>query len=131
MFNLIKDIDSQEFWKGAKENKLLIQKSINSKKFFLYSRSFSGIAANEAFEWIEATGKGTIYSYTISYIAGGSEFYVKKTPYIIASILLDEGVRLMSNIVDSDHSEVKIGKKVKVIFKKLNDEIIFPCFKII
>ena len=69
--------------------------------------------------------------YTISYIAGGSEFYVKKTPYVIASILLDEGVRLMSNIVDSDHSEVKIGKKVKVIFKKLNDEIIFPCFKII
>ena len=130
MFSLIKDIDSYEFWKGAKENKLLIQKSITSKKFFLYSRSFSGIQANEAFEWIEATGKGTIYSFTISYIAGGSEFYIKKTPYVIASILLEEGVRLMSNIVDSHHSKIKIGKKVKVVFKELNAEVTFPCFKI-
>ena len=131
MFNLIKDIDSYEFWKGAKENRLLIQKSTLSNKFFLYSRSYSGVSANEPFEWVEASGKGIIYSFTISNIAGGSEFYIKKTPYVIASILLEEGVRLMSNIVDSHHSEIKIGKKVKVVFKELNAEVTFPCFKII
>ena len=130
MFNLIKDIDSYEFWEGAKKNKLLIQKSTISKKYFLYSRAFSGVAADESFEWVEASGKGTIYSFTISHIAGGSEFYLNKTPYIIGSILLEEGVRLMSNIVDCDHSEVEIGRKVKVVFKKLENEIVFPCFKL-
>ena len=130
MFNLIKDIDSYEFWEGAKKNKLLIQQSTISKKYFLYSRAFSGVAADESFEWVEASGKGTIYSFTISHIAGGSEFYLNKTPYIIGSILLEEGVRLMSNIVDCDHSEVEIGRKVKVVFKKLENEIVFPCFKL-
>ena len=48
----------------------------------------------------------------------------------IGSILLEEGVRLMSNIVDCDHSEVEIGRKVKVVFKKLENEIVFPCFKL-
>ena len=36
----------------------------------------------------------------------------------------------MSNIVDCDHSEVEIGRKVKVVFKKLENEIVFPCFKL-
>ncbi|RPH05224.1 MAG: hypothetical protein CBC53_005205 [Alphaproteobacteria bacterium TMED93] len=131
MFNLLLDIDSFKFWEGAKKNKLLIQKSTISKKYFLYSRSFSGVAADESFEWVESSGKGTIYSFTISHIAGGSEFYVNKTPYIVASILLDEGVRLMSNIVDCDHSIVEIGKNVKVVFKKLDSDLVFPCFTIV
>ena len=131
MFNLQLDIDSIKFWEGAKKNKLLIQKSTTSKKYFLYSRSFSGVAADEPFEWVESSGKGTIYSFTISHIAGGSEFYVNKTPYIVASILLDEGVRLMSNIVDCDHSIVEIGKNVKVVFKKLDSDLVFPCFTIV
>ena len=131
MFNLLLDIDSFKFWEGAKKNKLFIQKSTISKKFFLYSRSFSGVAADEPFEWVESAGRGTIYSFTISHIAGGSEFYVNKTPYIVASILLDEGVRLMSNIVDCDHSIVEIGKNVKVVFKKLDSDLVFPCFTIV
>ena len=86
MFNLLKDIDSYQFWEGAKQNKLFIQKSTKSKKYFFYSRSFSGVEANEPYEWEEASGKGTIYSFTISNIAGGSEFYINKTPYIIFGI---------------------------------------------
>ena len=128
MFNLLKDIDSYKFWEGAKQKKLYIQKSTVSKKYFLYSRSFSGVAAHEPFEWVESSGRGIIYSFTISYIPGGSEFYLNKTPYIIGSILLEEGVRLMSNIVDCKHSRVKIGEKVKVVFKELDDSLVFPCF---
>ena len=131
MFKLLRDIDSIEFWEGAKINKLMIQKSKNSKKFFLYSRAFSGVSANEPFEWVQASGKGRIYSYTISHIPGGSEYYINKTPYIIGSILLEEGVRIMSNIVDSDYSRVKIGEKVKVVFKTLDSDIVFPCFTLV
>ena len=131
MFNLLRDIDSIEFWEGAKINKLMIQKSKNSKKFFLYSRAFSGVSANEPFEWVQASGKGRIYSYTISHIPGGSEYYINKTPYIIGSILLEEGVSIMSNIVDSDYSRVKIGEKVKVVFKTLDSDIVFPCFTLV
>tara|TARA_B100000161_G_C33442993_1_gene365544 strand:+ start:89 stop:484 length:396 start_codon:yes stop_codon:yes gene_type:complete len=131
MFSLLKDIDSIEFWEGAKDNKLMIQKSKISKKYFLYSRAFSGVSASEAYEWVEASGNGVIYSFTISYIPGGSEYYLNRTPYAIGSILLTEGVRVMTNIVDCDFSEITINKKVKVIFKQLSKKIIFPCFTLI
>ena len=131
MFNLLKDIDSIEFWEGAKNNKLMIQKSKISTKYFLYSRAFSGVSASEDYEWVEASGNGVIYSFTISYIPGGSEYYLNRTPYAIGSILLTEGVRIMTNIVDCDFSEITINKKVKVIFKQLSKKIIFPCFTLI
>ncbi len=128
MFNLLKDIDSFEFWEGAKNNRLMIQKTEISKKFFLYSRAFSGVSPSEPAKWVKSSGKGIIYSFTVSHIPGGSEFYINKTPYIIGSILLNEGVRIMSNIVDCEASKVKIGIPVNVVFKKLDVDIVFPCF---
>ena len=56
---------------------------------------------------------------------------IDKTPYIIGSILLEENVRIMSNIITDDIKNVEIGKKVKVYFRKLSDEIVFPCFKLV
>ena len=68
MFNLLKDIDSYQFWEGAKQNKLFIQKSTKSKKYFFYSRSFSGVEADEPFEWVNLLGKGQfIYYFTYSW----------------------------------------------------------------
>ena len=131
MFNLMIDKDSREFWDGAKKNKLMIQKCKNTGICFLYSRGHSGISANSTYEWVEASGKGKVYSYTISHIPGGSEYYLDKTPYVIGSILLDEGARITSNILSKNFNDIKIGNKVFVEFIKLNESIIFPCFKLI
>ena len=131
MFNLIIDKDSRPFWDGAKENKLMIQKCKISGKCFLYSRGHSGTNATNEYEWIEASGKGIIYSYTVSHIPGGSRYYLDKTPYVIGSILLEEGVRLTSNIMSKNFNDIKIGSKVFVEYIELNESIVFPCFKLI
>ena len=131
MFNLILDKDSKAFWDGARKNKLMIQKCKDTGICFLYSRGHSKVSADSEYEWIEASGKGSVYSFTISNIPGGSKYYLDKTPYVIGSILLEENVRIMSNIITDDIKSVEIGKKVKVYFKKLSDEIIFPCFKLV
>ena len=131
MFNLMIDKDSKVFWDGAKKNKLMIQRSKLTGKYFLYSLGHSNISADEKYEWIEASGKGSIYSFTISHIPGGSKYYIDKTPYIIGSILLEEGVRLTSNIITDNPDKIIIGKKVEVLFKKLTDTITFPCFQLI
>tara|TARA_B100000963_G_C22631815_1_gene675316 strand:+ start:2922 stop:3317 length:396 start_codon:yes stop_codon:yes gene_type:complete len=131
MFNLTLDKDSRKFWAAAKKNKLLIQRTINSNKFFLYSRGHSGAIAEDDYEWVEASGLGEIYSFTICNIPGASKYYLDKTPYVIAIINLQEKVRIMSNIIEKNHNNIKIGKKVQVIFQKLNEEITLPCFKLI
>ena len=131
MFNLMIDKDSRAFWEGAKENKLMLQKSKNNGNYFLYSVGHYNVSADHKFEWVEASGYGKIYSFTVSYIPGGSKYYLDKVPYVIGSILLEENVRIMSNIITNDISSLEIGKKVKVCFRKLNDDIVFPCFKLI
>lgn len=131
MFNLKIDNDSKGFWEGTKKGKLMIQRCIKTNNCFLYSRSHFGGSAEDDYIWIEASGKGTVYSYTISHIPGGSEHYVNKVPYVVASIRLIEGVRLTSNIITKDLDKVKIGDKVKVKFIKLNDYITYPCFELI
>ena len=131
MFNLIIDKDSREFWNGAKKNKLMIQKCKTTGIYFLYSRGHSGINASSEYEWVEASGKGSIYSFTISYIPGGSKYYLEKTPYVIGSILLEEGVRMTSNIISKDFENIQIGKKVAVEYIKLDESIVFPCFKLV
>ncbi len=131
MFNLQKDIDSLEFWNGAKKGRLMIKKCNKSSKYFLYSGDTLALQKGLDYEWVEASGKGTIYSYTKSNIPGGSIYYLNKIPYIIAIVLLEEGVRIITNIHESDERNIKIGKSVKVIFQKLDENITFPCFKII
>ena len=131
MFNLMIDKDSKVFWEGAKKNRLMLQKSKNNGNFFLYSLGHSNVTADHEIEWVEVSGNGKIYSFTVSYIPGGSVYYLDKTPYAIGSILLEENVRIMSNIITNDISSLQIGKKVKVCFRKLNDDITFPCFKLV
>ena len=131
MFNLMIDKDSKTFWEGAKKNKLMLQKSKNNGNYFLYSVGHSSVAVDHEFEWVEASGNGKIYSFTVSYIPGGSEYYLDKIPYVIGSILLEENVRITSNIITKDIKSIKVEKKVKVCFKKLSDQIVFPCFKLV
>lgn len=131
MFNLSIDSDSKEFWNGAKKGKLMIQKCLRSNNFFLYSRAHIKSSADEDFTWVEASGKGIIYSYTISHIPGGSRYYLDKTPYVVGTILLTEGVKLTSNIITNNMEKVKIGKEVNVEYIKLTSDITLPCFKLL
>ena len=118
MFNLQMDNDSKGFWEGAKKGKLMIQKCLKTNNFFLYSRAHFGGSAEDDYIWVEASGEGTVYSYTISYIPGGSEHYINKVPYIVASIKLIEGVRLTSNIITKNTSANKKYCNCKGFFTK-------------
>lgn len=57
--------------------------------------------------------------------------YEGKTPYILALIELEEGVRVLSHIVNCKPEDIKIGMDVEVTFEKLTDEIFLPKFKLV
>jgi len=79
-------------------------------------------------QWVEASGRGRIYSYTIIHRNKSPEF-MHDTPYNVAIVQLDEGPRMMTNIVQSDASQLRVDLPVTVVFDPVTDEISVPRFK--
>ena len=124
------DADSRPYWDGAKQNKLMIQRCKKTGQTFLYSRVLVPGTDPDQIEWIEAKGTGSIYSYTIARRPAGPAFK-EDCPYVIASIELDEGARILTNILTDDPGSLKIGQKVQVTFDAVTDDLTIPKFKVV
>ena len=122
------DPDSAPYWDGAKEGRLMIQRCNTTGQTFLYSRQLTPGVVDSAVEWIEASGKGTIYSFTVARRPAGQAF-AGDCPYVIVSVELEEGARVMSNLVTDDPDSVAIGQAVEVVFDKVSDDLTIPKFK--
>jgi len=119
---------SKPFWEGTKKNKYLIQTCAHCNAQIFYPRRFCPECWSEKFDWKEAKGTGKVYTFTVTY-AGAEEKFKDDYPYILALIDLDEGIRIMSNIVDCDPEKAKIGMEVEVSFKKISEEYTLPLFR--
>ena len=120
------DADSAPYWEGAKQGRLMIQKCRETGRTFLYSRRLAP-GAGEA-DWIEASGRGEVYSWTVARRPAGAAFK-GDTPYVVASITLEEGARILTNIVTDDPDGVHIGQKVEAIFDAVSPDLTIPKFR--
>ncbi len=120
------DADSAPYWEGAKAGKLMIQRCRDTGRTFLYSRRLAP-GSGEA-DWIEASGRGEVYSWTVARRPAGAAFKAD-VPYVIASITLEEGARILANIVTHDPEGVHIGQKVTVFFDPVSEDLTIPKFK--
>ena len=75
---------------------------------------------SKTFENVKLSREGKILTFTI--IRVGPDKFSKETPYVVAIIELNDGVRLTAQVADCDVDKVEIGNKVKLIFRKIQDE---------
>ena len=118
---------TQPFWDATKEHRLLLQKCINGHVFY-YARTHCPECLSNQLHWIEASGRGRLYSYTVARRAQGPEF-AEDVPYIIAAITLEEGPRMTSLLVDVDPENVQIEGPVEVAWDDYTPEISMPWFR--
>ena len=118
---------TQPFWEGSRAHKLLLQRCDKGHVFY-YARTHCPHCLSNQLEWIEASGKGRLYSYTVARRAQSPEF-AEDVPYIIAAITLDEGPRMTSLLVDADPENVRIEGAVEVAWEDVNEEISMPYFR--
>ncbi|SDO63581.1 hypothetical protein SAMN05216196_107143 [Lutimaribacter pacificus] len=109
--------ETQFYWDGAKEGKLLLNActACGNRPFFP-PRPFCPHCGSREVTVIEASGRGRLYSYIISNVpAPGYE-----TPFTIAVVMLDEGVKLVSNIVDCppDPEALELDMPLEVTFEQ-------------
>ena len=120
---------TRPFWLAAKEGKLVIQHCTSCKTNQFFPRPFCLQCMSSEIEWIQSNGTGTIYTFTINR-RGSNPYMNARVPYAVAMIELDEGVRLMANIVDSALEQIEIGCRVCVTFEALTEHISLPQFRL-
>ena len=119
---------SKPFWDGCKRHELLIQKCRDCQNFVFYPKLFCQYCLSPNLEWVKVSGRGKVYSYTVVYSYAPTDFS-GDVPYVVAVIELQEGVRLMSNIVGCSPEAVKCDMKVELVFDDITEEITLPKFK--
>lgn len=105
---------SQPFFDAAREHRLLIQRCASCGKHQFYPRTVCVACGSADVEWVEATGRGTVHTYTV--IHRGIPGWVEDGPYVAAVIDLDEGTRMTSNVIGCAPADVRIGMAVEVEF---------------
>ena len=123
------DADTRPFWEAAAEHRLLIQHCTNCDNFVFYPRVLCPHCHSEGLEWREASGRGTIYSFTVSR-RPASPGFKDDVPYVVAIVELEEGPRMMSNVRVDDVGRVRIGQRVRVVFEDVTNEITLPKFEL-
>ena len=120
--------ENRPFWDGCRQGKLLLQYCDQCQHYQFYPRLYCMHCGATSVRWIQASGRGVIYSYTIIHQNKAPEF-VRDTPYNVAVVQLEEGPRMMSNIVETDPAVLRIDLPVTVVFDAVNDDIHLPRFK--
>jgi uncharacterized OB-fold protein len=118
--NLIMDAATEPYWTAAKQGVLKIKRCTACDKVHFYPRALCPFCLADT-EWIDASGLGTIYSVTVTRRAG-------PIAYALAYVQLDEGISMLTNIVDCDLDSLRIGDRVKLCFKAADGENRVPMF---
>lgn len=125
---LRQDSDSRPYWEGLAQGELRIQRCNACSKAVFYPRSICPYCHADSLSWIVASGKGTIYSYTVAHQAFGP--FAEDVPFVVAIVELEEGARMMSRIVDAPRERVTVGAAVSVTFERIGEDLTLPYFRL-
>jgi len=114
------DVALEAYWEAARGGRLLLKNCGACGKTHYYPRPLCPFCMSSDTQWLEASGEGTIYSWSVE--RRGTP------PYAIAFVALPEGPTLLTNIVDCDFDALAIGQKVKLGFET-RDDLPVPVFR--
>lgn len=121
--------ETREFWEGAKRHELRIQRCLDCGKAYFYPRPFCPHCASRKVEWFTASGRGTLYSYVI--VHRGPPGFKDWLPYVIAVVQLEEGPRMMSNVIGVEPApeHLPADLPLEVTWEQQSDDITLPLFQ--
>jgi uncharacterized OB-fold protein len=127
------DTMSEPFWKAVAKQKLEVQRCENCLRYQHPPKPFCFTCHSEAVSFVEISGKGVVYSYTETSSGARHPYWQEQSPYLTGTVELDEqdGLFMASNFPDSRLEDLRIGKRVKVEFQKLDDGSYLPQFRLV
>ena len=118
--------ETKPFWDATAQAKLLLPKCAACDTVIWYPRAFCPACSSFDVTWFEATGRGTIYSFTVNRRGQGD---YRDRAYVVAYVELGEGPRVLTNIVDCDMDALAVGQSVEVVFHPTSNGAALPRFR--
>jgi hypothetical protein len=118
---------SLPYWQGLEQGVLSLQRCLRCKHLRHYPRPVCDRCYSMEVEWVEASGRGAIHSWTVAHHAFHPGF-VADLPYVLAVVDLEEGVRAMGRLRGVAHGELRIGLPVEVTVAQRDDGLALPVF---
>ena len=119
--------DTQPYWDGLNAGRLRLQRCGACGKIRHYPRPVCDTCYSMKIDWIDATGRGTLHSWTITHYAFHPGFK-GDLPYTLLTVDLDEGVRMQSQARGIDETALRVGLRVKIAYEKVKDDLTLPVF---
>jgi uncharacterized OB-fold protein len=114
--------ETQHFWNESRIGRFVLPRCKACGKAHWYPRAFCPFCHSDI-DWVDASGRGTIYSYTVT----GKE----DDRYCLAYVELDEGPRVLTNILVKDASALKVGASVEVVMHACPNDNVIPVFRLL
>ena len=106
--------ETQPFWDATAQGRLVLARCDSCSEVIWYPRAYCPACHTNSVSWFDATGNGTIYSFSITRKGAGA--WANSGPYVIAYVELEEGPRILTNIVGCSVDDVRVGMEVQVVF---------------
>ena len=120
--------ETRPFWDGCKAHELRIQRCAACGHHQFFPRIYCVRCFNDRVEWVRASGRATVSSFTIVRRPVSAAF-AADVPYVVALVTLEEGPVMMTNIAGCAPEAVRIGMPVEASFEDWTDEISIPKFR--
>jgi hypothetical protein len=121
--------ESRPFWEATGRHELRLQRCRDCGRHVFYPRAVCPHCFGAALEWRRMSGRGTLHTFTV--VHRGAKSFPLGSPYVIAIVQLDEGPRLMTNLVGvpPDPAAIRIGMPVEVVFQDVAPGVALPHFR--
>lgn len=113
---------TRPFWEGTHAHELRLQRCRDCGKHIFYPRSLCPFCLSEHLEWVTASGKGKVYSYTVVRRALHPGFK-DDVPYVLAIVELDEGPRLTTNLVGVSPDDIRVDMPVQAAYDDVTPDV--------
>ena len=112
---------SAAFWEATRERRLLLPWCVDCGRAFWFPREVCPRCLGSAIEWRPASGRGQVYAATVEHRPALLPDVFGEQPYVIALVELDEGVRMLTNVVGCPPADVAVGLAVEVTWEPMSD----------
>ncbi len=122
------DEESKWFWEACARHELYVQKCGDCRTVRFYPRALCPSCLSSRTDYLRASGRGRVYTFTVTHQNQAPGFR-DELPYVMAYVELEEGPRVLTNVVGCPPDEVKIGMPVTVMFEDVDEGLAIPKFQ--